>query len=456
LSGPKEEGRTGCPGESSFSRLLRCDLLVIGAGPSGSACATTAARAGLDVLLVDKSSFPRDKLCGDFLAPGAVERLKRLGIDEQKFSLSPTILKGTRLCYGGHDIWMPFPATRPGWAVARRDLDNELLLLAGCAGARILERCRITSVKSHPDKVVAGGTMASGSGLRIDAAFVVDAGGRNALLPRRLGWRRPSRWPLRLSLGAWYDGVKGMSDRVEMHVLAQGYVGIAPLPGGLAGVAAVFPAEAPGHSTLDHAAFLLAAVQGSPELRGRFTDAHAVTATRGAGPLAHGAARLAGGRILLAGDAVAFVDPFTGEGVQAALTGGVTAALAVVEALAIQSTRAGGDAIGMSTMNTPLPLRSYARSSRRRQRPRLMMARAIQALLCSRMLAEPVARSLANRSDLAGALAEVTGGLREPSALMASPFPFRLAREILFGRRGRQGIGKRELPARKPIRKPAS
>ena len=256
---------------------------------------------------------------------------------------------------------------------------------------------------------------------------------------------------MRLALGAWFEGVEGLSDRVEMHVLSQGYVGIAPLPGGVAGVAAVFPLDAPRNSLLDHAAFLLSAINGNDELRGRFRKARAATGTRGAGPMAHGARCLARGRILLAGDAVAFVDPFTGEGVQAALAGGEGAARAVAEAVL-----AGGAAIGTPVHGTLPPLRSYARSTRRRQRPRHLMARSIQALLCARILAEPVARTLAQRSDLASALVEVTGGLREPYSLMASSFFPRMISEILFGVNNTRGVLRDDAPGQKTIRKPAS
>lgn len=397
---------------------LSCDLLITGAGPAGSVCAAAAARAGLDVLLVDKAVFPRDKLCGDFLTPGSVRFLEEHGLGSAASRLRPVPLTGSRLVYRGREIPMPFPGGRPGWALGRRDLDHALVAAARAAGARVVEGLRVENLTDEGPEVLARGSGPRTGPVEITAAFAVDAGGRNALLPRRKGWRIKARWPVKFALGAWFDGVRGLGDRVEMHVLQEGYVGISPLGARLAGAAAVVPASLLSAWKHETDALLARLIRSSPELRRRFEGARPVSATRGAGPLAHGASRTAAGRIAMAGDAVSFVDPFTGEGVLAALRSGERAARLAVETLRPAAEED--------------PAASYERDIGRMLAPRHAMARGIQVVLAAPPLARRVAAALSRRPDLASAIIRVTGGLAEPASLLRLSFSGSLLGEILL------------------------
>ena len=117
----------------------RADLVVVGAGPAGSAAAAWAARAGVDVLVIDSASFPRDKACGDGLTPRAVAELERLGLGDW---LDTRIRhRGLRMSgFGGElEVDWPgpsFPST--GSAVARLELDDRIRKVAEESGARML------------------------------------------------------------------------------------------------------------------------------------------------------------------------------------------------------------------------------------------------------------------------------------------------------------------------------
>src|SRR5699024_3474276 len=123
------------------------DAIVVGAGPAGSAAAHYLAAAGLDVLVLEKSTFPRDKVCGDGLTPRAVAELVRMGVP-MRAEDGWIRNRGLRVIGGGHTIHLPWPQIERypdyGLARARADLDEVLARHAQRTGARLLEGVSVT------------------------------------------------------------------------------------------------------------------------------------------------------------------------------------------------------------------------------------------------------------------------------------------------------------------------
>src|SRR5690349_8094397 len=133
------------------------EVIVVGAGPAGSTAATYLARAGLDVLLLEKSSFPREKVCGDGLTPRGVKQLIDLGVDTRE-EAGWLHNKGLRVVGGGVTLELDWPdlATFPPYGVVRprQDFDEMLARTAQRAGARLLEQTNVTGAVTENGRVV--------------------------------------------------------------------------------------------------------------------------------------------------------------------------------------------------------------------------------------------------------------------------------------------------------------
>ena len=125
------------------------DVVVVGAGPAGSATALLLTRRGHHVVIVDRARFPRPKPCGEYLNPGAVEVLDRLGLGTVVGATGPTLSGMFIAGADGTAVWAAFPSGR-GKLVARDRLDHALLKEAARAGAEIIEECRVETVTPGP------------------------------------------------------------------------------------------------------------------------------------------------------------------------------------------------------------------------------------------------------------------------------------------------------------------
>jgi len=228
---------------------------------------------------------------------------------------------------GGFAPYRPY-----GFALPRSRLDTIVLGSAARAGAEVRQGVALASL-SVEDGRVTGAVLREGDRRWTQRSrVVVGADGVHSLVARRLGLSRHGR-PRRLALVAHLTGAEGMRDYGEMFVRRGRYVGLAPLGRGLVNAAAVVPAAEARAIARDPAGFLAAELRGYPELRARLPGARLVREVLVAGPFARTARRSAVDGALLAGDAADFFDPFTGEGIFAALRGGRLAAAALASAL---------------------------------------------------------------------------------------------------------------------------
>lgn len=308
------------------------DVLIAGGGPAGAVAATVLARAGARVLVLERARFPRPKLCGDTLNPGALAVLARLGLGSV---LGPSLPVAGMIVTGEDGVRVEGRyAGVTGRAIARRDLDWGLLMAAAGAGARIEQEVLVQGplVDSSGHDVGVGGLLikaADGRPLRIPARVVIAADGRYSRVARALGLSRSASRPRRWAIGGYFENVDGMSAFGEMHVRAAHYIGVAPLPSGVTNACVVTP-EPPGRSSAD---FLTRTLRSDPQLGGRFAGARMVSDATCLGPLAVDSSAAGAPGLLLAGDAAGFVDPMTGDGLRFALRGAELAAHEALHAL---------------------------------------------------------------------------------------------------------------------------
>ena len=308
------------------------DVVIAGAGPAGAIAATVLARAGARVLVLDRARFPRAKLCGDTLNPGALALLARLGLDcatAASIPLEGMILTGD----DGVRVEGRYAGVS-GCAITRRDLDWALLMAAAGAGAQIEQEVLVQAplVDSSDHEARIGGLVVKGADgrlRRIPARVVIAADGRSSRVARALGLSRSAPRPRRWAIGGYFEHVENMGALGEMHVRATHYIGVAPLPNGVTN-ACVVTANPRGLSPAD---LLATALRNDAHLRDRFADARPVSEPLCLGPLAVDCDVAGAPGLLLAGDAGGFVDPMTGDGLRFALRGGELAAREALHAL---------------------------------------------------------------------------------------------------------------------------
>jgi geranylgeranyl reductase family protein len=401
------------------------DVIVVGGGPAGAATAWFLARSGLDVVVLDRARFPRDKPCAEYLSPQASRILEAMGALSIVESSGPAQLGGMVVrAPNGERIQGDFAATHGfsgfrdrGLAIRRRILDTILLDRARAAGARIIEETRVADLVREADGRVTGvRTLERGApGNALAARIVIGADGLRSVVARKLGVARRLPWPRRIAFVTHYRGVTGLGERGEMHVEKEGYLGIADVGGGLANVALVVPMARVRASLTDPAAHLDQWLRDHRQLASRFAGAERVSKVAATGPFASAVRRAWAPGAALVGDAADFFDPFTGEGIYAALRGGELLAPFVVAALAASSP-AEADAA----------LTAYDRARRAEFRGKWRVERMIGAAVAWPPLINHAARVLARRKDMADLLVGVAGDFVPPAEVLRPGYLLRL------------------------------
>ncbi len=338
-SGARQASRTGVAAQPADS----ADVIVVGGGPAGSAVAYYLASAGLDVLVLEKTSYPREKVCGDGLTPRAVKALTAMGVPmaERDGWLRN---RGLRIIGGGGRIELDWPdlSSYPGYGLVRTrtDFDQILARHAQKAGARLSEGVMITGpVLDDRTGRIAG--VISKSGQHYRAPLVVAADGNSSRLSVSMGLHKRDDRPLGVAVRSYYKSPRHDDDYLEAWLdlwdgnsLLPGYGWIFGMGDGTSNVGLGLLNTSTGFGEIDYRALLRRWLAAMPAEWG-FTEENRTQPVRGAAlPMGFNRTPHYTRGLLLAGDAGGMVNPFNGEGIAYALESGEIAARVITQALA--------------------------------------------------------------------------------------------------------------------------
>jgi len=333
------------------------DVIVVGAGPAGSSAAYHCASAGLDVLLLDKASFPRDKICGDGLTPRAVKELVAMGVPLRE-SDGWIRNKGLRVVGGGHRLELPWPelSSYPSYGLARTrmSLDHALVEHARAAGAKLLERTNVTGpvlddrtgrVVGVTARPVDSDGRRSGDEITYRAPVVIAADGVSARLATGLGLAKRDDRPMGVAVRTYFRTPRDQDPWMESHLelwdgapgrsnLMPGYGWIFSLGDGTANVGLGSVSSTAAATKVDYKDLFAKWMANAPA-EWEFTPENQVGPLRGAAlPMGFNRTPLYTRGLMLVGDSAGMVSPFNGEGIAYAMQAGRVAADAIVQSRA--------------------------------------------------------------------------------------------------------------------------
>ncbi|HTT54284.1 MAG TPA: geranylgeranyl reductase family protein [Streptosporangiaceae bacterium] len=325
------------------------DVIVVGAGPAGSATACYLARAGIDVLVLEKATFPREKVCGDGLTPRAVKALVGMGVPvgEQDGWVRN---KGLRIIGGGVRLELPWPelSSYPGYGLVRSrlDFDETLARTAQRAGARLLEGVTVTAPVLDDSGRITGVTarptgQADEAERHYGARVVVAADGNSSRLSLAMGLGKRDDRPLGVAVRTYYTSPRHDDDYLESWLdlwdgdrLLPGYGWIFGMGDGTSNVGLGLLNTSSSFGNVDYRDLLRRWLAGMPAEWG-YLERNRTQPVRGAAlPMGFNRTPHYTRGLLLAGDAGGMVNPFNGEGIAYAMESGELAAAFIAQALA--------------------------------------------------------------------------------------------------------------------------
>lgn len=325
-----------------MTETREADVIVVGAGPAGSTTAYYLAQAGLDVLLLEKATFPRDKICGDGLTPRAVKQLIAMGIDID----APGWIrnKGLRIYGGGVKLELPWPelASFPGFGLvrARMDFDQILAEHAEKTGVKLMQGVNVAGpiIDERTDRIL-GVTDKQGNEYR--GKLVVAADGGSTRLSLAMGLRKREDRPMGVAVRRYYQTPRHDDDYMESWLelwdgdkLLPGYGWVFGVGNGTSNVGLGLLNTSKSFQNTDYREMLKRWCANMPE-EWQFTEEFATGPVRGAAlPMGFNRQPHYTRGMLLVGDAGGMINPFNGEGIDYAMESGHLAADVIVQALA--------------------------------------------------------------------------------------------------------------------------
>ena len=321
------------------------DVLVVGGGPSGAACAYWLAEAGHDVVLVERKHYPREKTCGDGLTPRSVRQLTDMGLGDDlarhhRFDGLRSVAFGRTL-----ELRWPDHPSLPdhGYVITRADLDALVARRAEKTGAAVLEGRE--AVAPLVERGLVRGAVVrdkdTGAATELTARYIVVADGANSRFGRALGTARDRGYPLGMAIRGYFESPRHDEPWIESHLdirdqagnVLPGYGWIFPLGDGRVNVGVGLLSTFNQWKAVNTSRVMEAFVAGAPESWGLSPDTSCGAPTGGRLPMGLSVGPHAGPTYLVVGDAAGAINPFNGEGIAYAYETGRMAAEAVHEAL---------------------------------------------------------------------------------------------------------------------------
>jgi geranylgeranyl reductase family protein len=336
------------------------DVAIVGGGPSGSACAFWLARAGWSVCLIEKSSFPREKTCGDGLTPRAVRQLADMGL-EQEVAAHGHQYHGLRAFGFGASIEMAWPnnASFPnyGYTITRFNLDGLVADRAAANGATVLSGYEVVALleptSEDPTRLKgASGVVVkekvTGDATEIRARFVVVADGQNSRVGREVGTQRNREWPMGMALRGYYTSERHGEPWIDSHLdirdptgqVVPGYGWIFPLGDGRVNVGVGLLSTDRAWKGVNTTKLQEYFVAQTAEAWGLSERTSCGAPTGGRLPMGLSIGPRVGPNTIAIGDAAGTVNPFNGEGISYGYETGRLAAAVLGDALASGDARA--------------------------------------------------------------------------------------------------------------------
>ena len=333
-----------------MAEALHTEVCVLGGGPGGSSTALQLAKRGIPAILLEKGTFPRDKVCGDALSGKVMRTLERL--DPELCAQVKRDARGmpswgvTFVAPSGRSLRVPFSRQTgldeaPGVILPRIHFDDHLFQRACTAkGIQVLQGTTAKTFSRTTNGWTIGTATATGAGPSISCRIIIDASGANSGFARQVGGLHMEPRHHAAGVRAYYSGVKdldpqGFIELIFLKDLLPGYLWVFPLPDGRANVGLGLRSDVVKRRQVDMKALLVRLLTEHPQLKDRFSGAVLEGGVQGMGlPLASKRRRLSGDGYLLVGDAGHLIDPFTGEGISHAMISGVHAADVAADMLA--------------------------------------------------------------------------------------------------------------------------
>jgi geranylgeranyl reductase family protein len=322
--------------------MNKFDVIIIGAGPAGIACALMLCKSNIKVAVIDKSTFPRDKICGDAISLDVVNQLARISPEllnafealENKLPSSGVKMISPE----GHYIDLPLyenGVKKNGYICERFVFDNFLYeQLTKFPEIKIFPLTTVTDVIFEEQQVIVKTDQGN-----FFSQMVVGADGAHSIVNKKTTSFPVEKEHYSAGLRQYFENVTGFHEEnfIELHFfpeLLPGYLWIFPLPNGKANVGLGVLSSTVSKKKMNLKEIFHQLLYNHPRLKKRFENARPLEPIKGFGlPLGSKKRKLSGTRFLLIGDAASLIDPFTGEGIANAIRSGRVSAEVIEKAV---------------------------------------------------------------------------------------------------------------------------